>query len=119
MFERAGEHHRLARYRALRRHRLHRPRRHMPEQRVERFLIVRLGEEIGDGLGDDLANPFDIVDFRARLRALGGDPARRAQRLERAEMTGEAARIGLADMADAERIDEAVQQRFPRRARSR
>ena len=44
----------------------------MLEQGVERLLVMRLGEEIDDGLGDDFADALDIVDFRTRLGSAAG-----------------------------------------------
>ena len=69
-FKRTGEDHRLAGDRARRSDRFHRHDGDMFEQRIELVLIMFFGEEIGDGLRDDLAEPFDIVDLRARFGAL-------------------------------------------------
>ncbi len=84
----------------------------MLEQRVKRFLIVWLSEKIRDGFGDDLTKSFDIIDLCPLFRADRGGAADRAQRLERAEMAGEATRVGLANMADAKCENKTVQRRF-------
>ncbi len=42
----------------------------MFEQGVENVLIVLSGKKIGDGFRYHCAEPFDIVDLRAALRAL-------------------------------------------------
>jgi len=74
-----------------------------------------LGEEIDQSLGDG----------SGRCRRLHRSPPglgiyrRRAQRGEIAEMAREAPRIGFPDMADAERVEEAVNGDFaPRLDRS-
>ena len=65
---------------------------------------MRLGEEVDQRFGDDRADAVDRIDFLApRLRACGV-----AQRGEIAKVARQAARIGLANMAYAERIDEAI-----------
>ena len=72
---------------------------------------MRLGEEVGDRLGDHRTDALDGAKLLRRVRSAGGG----AQRLPIAEMTREPARVGLADMADAEREQEAVQRdRAPR-----
>src|SRR5690606_17088623 len=73
-------------------------------------LIVLLVEELHDRLRHDRADALDAVDFGKR----GGIAMRCpcggiAQRGELAEMAGEQPCIGLADMADPERVDEAVE----------
>ncbi len=72
---------------------------------------MRLGEEIGDRSRDRRADALDIVELGEGL-ALPLS-RRRAHRLEegfgRAVVAREQPRRGLADMANAERIDEAVE----------
>jgi hypothetical protein len=46
----------------------------MFERGVENVLIVLIGKEIGDGFRYHCAEPFDIVDLRAGLRALECSP---------------------------------------------
>ena len=53
--------------------------------------------------------PMPSISASASLVAAGRRRRRFAQRVERAEVAREQPRIGLADMADAERVDEAVQ----------
>ena len=71
---------------------------------IERGLVMRLGEEIDQRFGDGRTDAVDRVDLGPAL----GAERRRAQRGEIAEMAREAAGVGFADMADAERIEEAV-----------
>ncbi len=67
--QRAGENHGLAGDRAVALHRLHRKSPHLRQQRVQRRLVMRLHEEIGHGLGHDLADPVDGDQSFARLAA--------------------------------------------------
>src|SRR5271155_711042 len=103
--ERPGEDDGLAGERMAGGDRLHRLDTDFPDQRVERRLVARLGEEIGDRLGDHRP---DALDRRQLLRRVFG-PGGGAQRLPVAEMTRQPPRVGLADMANAERIKEAVE----------
>ncbi len=86
------------------------------KQLVERFLVVRLGEEIDDSADRRGADAVDGVELGARFEIRRGFARALPQRVERAEMAGEAPRVGLADMADAERVEEAVERRTCRRA---
>ena len=75
------------------------------QQRVDLLLIMRLGEEIVQRLGDDRAEPVDAVECARGPRVPGAaSRAVVAQLLEIAEMPREPARVGLADMANAERV---------------
>ena len=81
------------------------------EQPVERFAVVRLLEELDDGVGHHLADPLDgvevLIGLRLRARGRGGDAV--AQRFDRSVMAREQLRVGLADMADAERENQPVE----------
>ena len=84
------------------------------EKRVDGVAVVLLGEEIHDGFSDNTADAVDADDllpfgiarialaFR-HLRPLG----RLSERFEGQEMARQALGVGLADMAYAERMQEA------------
>ena len=85
------------------------------QQRIERRLVVRLGEEIGDGLGRVGPRPSIESSSARASKSVAALIAVLRKRVERAEVAREAPRIGLADMADAERKEEAVERRVPPR----
>ena len=60
------------------------------EQRVERGLVVRLGEEIGDRLGDHRADALDAAELLGRVRR-----ARRGARRRRKSPKWRASRRAL------------------------
>src|SRR5208282_6247524 len=64
-----------------------------------------LGEEIGDRLDDDRPNSIDPRQFLGGVGSARGG----AQSLPLAEMARQAPRVGLADMANAQRIEETVE----------
>ena len=69
-----------------------------------------LVEELHDRLGHDRADPLDAVDLGERgFVAVRGGGGGLAERIEVAKVARQQPRIGLADMADAERVDEAVE----------
>ena len=73
---------------------------------------MRLGEEIDQRVDHGLADALDVVEVAVGLAVLAArDRAITAARnaSKRAERLGEVARRRLADMADAERVDEAVE----------
>ena len=92
------------------RDRLHRARGDFLQQTIELLLIVVLVEELHDRFRHYRTDPFDAIDlgegFRVALRRGGGGLP---QSIEIAEVAGEEARIRLADMADAECVDEAIE----------
>ena len=78
----------------------------LAQQRVDHLDIVRLGEEIDDGLGDDVADPADIVEVADRPRCRGRRRPRASRResaVDRAIGARQQPRSGFADVADAER----------------
>ncbi len=72
------------------------------EQAVDHLLVVRLGEEAVDALGDDRSD----VGNGEQLRDVGA-----AQPLEAAEVAREVLRGRLADVADPEAVEEARERR--------
>ncbi len=70
---------------------------------------MRLHEEIGDRFGNDFADPIDTDELFARLAAGLRLPRRFAQRFETLESPRQPDGVGLADMANAESINETVQ----------
>ena len=69
---------------------------------------MRLLEELDERVGDDLADAADRGQVGVGFRFAIGRRARGdAKSVEGAEMARQEARIGLADMSDAERVDEA------------
>ena len=91
---------------------LERLRAHMLQQLVDHLHVVRLGEEIGDGLGHGRPDALDIVELGDRPplpghRAAAIMASRKAS--ARAVASRQEPRGDLADMADAEGIDEAVE----------
>ena len=96
---------------------LHRLDRHGCEQPVPFLPVVLLGEEVGERLGGGIAEAVDVAEFGSTLglgirRRECGD----RNSLRCAEMARQAARVGLADPADAECVEEAVQRAIVRRA---
>ena len=77
LFERAREHDGLAGERVAGRDRLHRLDPDFPDEGVERRLVARLGEEIGDRLGDHWAYSAD----RRKSPRRRSRPARRRARI--------------------------------------
>src|SRR4051812_40207920 len=77
---------------------------------------MRLAEEVGQSLDHDLPDPVDRGELGDRLRFVrAGAAPHVTQGVDRAEMAGEQPGIRLADMADAERIDEPVETDLPAR----
>ena len=103
----------LSRYRTAALDRLHCHDAHLLQKSVERLLIVFFEEEIGSGLGDDIADSVNVVDLLARLASRRGMPGRLAKSLKRLERARQSDRIGFADMADAERENETIQRDLP------
>ena len=111
LLQRAREDHRLAGHGALAGHRLQRLRRDLLQQRVDDLEVVRLAEEVGDGLGHHGPDALDGVELaKSRRPGLRRRPRRPPRKvLDASEMPRQHLGVGLADMADAEREDEAVE----------
>src|SRR5205085_7335541 len=81
---------------------------------VEHLLVMRLGEKADDVGRHVLADPVHIEQMRARWAV--GIPRRlhfAPPGFERAVMPREEARRRLADLRDAERVDESVDRNAP------
>src|SRR6476620_4028717 len=90
---------------------------HLAQQLVDHFHIVRLGEEIGDGFGHRGSDAFDIVELGVSLARAVGRSSKHgvAEGLDAATGAREQPPSDLANMRDAERIDEAVELHPPAR----
>src|SRR5262249_57631911 len=86
--------------------------RHFGLQLVEGVQIVRLAAEIDQRIDHRLADALDVVEIAVGL-AVFAAPRRGhsggAERRKRAQRLGEVARGCLADVADAQALDETVQ----------
>src|SRR5262245_28513043 len=84
---------------------------HLLQQLIDDFDIVRLGDEIGDGLGYGGTDAFDIVELGIGLApAVAGRRKHGvAEGLDAAIGAREQPPSDLTDMRDAERIDEVVE----------
>src|SRR5580700_599286 len=111
LFQRAREDDGLPGERVAGGDRLHRLDCHFLDERVERHLVARLGEEIGDRHGDH--GPYS-PDRRNLLGGVFG-PGGGAQGFPVAEMAREAPRIRLPDMANAKCVEEPVERDRPAR----
>src|SRR5690606_34702701 len=109
--QRAGENDRLSGNRAVGGCNLFgRLRCHLFEKVADNLEIARFLEELDDGTGDDLAYSIDIVQvFPNVAREISGLLHRLGEDIICAVMPGQKLGRRLADMADAERIDEAVE----------
>ena len=83
----------------------------LAQQLIHHLDIVRLGEEVGDGFGNGRPDAFDIVEFGIGLAGAvaGGGEHGVAERLDAAIGPRQQPPGDLADMRNAERIDEAVE----------
>ena len=86
---------------------------HFAEQVGERIQIVRLGEEIDQRFGDHGADAADIGEAGEGVRVARCRQRGIAQGLDRAEIARQIARGALADMADADGEQEAVEADSP------
>ncbi len=83
---------------------------HFAGQPLDDAPVVRLAEIGREALDHRVADLVERVHLRARVGVALGEPdAGVMKRLPRSVGAGERARGGVADMADAERIDEAFE----------